>query len=200
MPQNWDETWRWLLALGGIIGIYRLAVFLNDRTRGAASRARHPTTWRHWFMLPLAPFWPFIWAASMTLWVVGALVFWILRKAWPPLPVREPPVLVSDDRVRRKVVGAIAYPLWLCLRRQTGWVRVDVAITPDGVYRGHEIVDASPPALFDRAVARALARTTYETTDASPLPDRFETLYRFTPPPPQPPPGRADGVAGQAKA
>lgn len=200
MPHNWDETWRWLLALGGIIGIYRLAVFLNDRTRGATSRSRHPTTWRHWFTLPLTPFWPFIWVGSITLWVAGALAFWILRKAWPPIAVREAPVLASDDQVQRKTVGAIAYPFWACLRRQTGWVRVDVAITPDGAYRGHQIIDASPPAVFDRAVAGALAQTTYETIDASPLPDRFETLYRFTPPPPRPPPGQTAAVASQANA
>jgi hypothetical protein len=96
-------------------------------------------------------------------------------------------------------VGSIAYPFWPCLRRQTGWVRVDVAITPDGAYRGHEIVDASPPAVFDRAVARALTLTTYETTDASPLPDRFETLYRFEPPPP-PRPRRRATVASQTQA
>jgi hypothetical protein len=199
MPHNWDETWRWLAALGGIIGIYRLAVFLNDQARGAKSRARHPTTWRHWFLLPLAPFLPFLWAGSITLWFVGAVAFWILRKLWPPLSVRDPPVLASDDRVRPKEVGSIAYPFWPCLRRQTGWVRVDVAITPDGAYRGHEIVDASPPAVFDRAVARALTLTTYETTDASPLPDRFETLYRFEPPPP-PRPRRRATVASQTQA
>ena len=198
MPHNWDETWRWLLAVGGIIGIYRLAVFLNDRTRGAASRARHPTTWRHWFMLPLMPFMLSISTASLALWGLALFVPRILRKIWPPLPVREPPTLASDDTVRRKTVGTIAYPFWPYLRRQTGWVRVDVAITPDGSYQGHEIVDASPPALFDRAVARALAETTYETTDASPLPDRFETLYRFEPPPPRP--DRTSLVASQAKA
>jgi hypothetical protein len=199
MPHNWDETWRWLLALGGIIGLYRLAVFLNDQARGAKSRTRHPTTWRHWFMLPLMPFMLFISTASLAFWGLGHLVPWTLRKVWPPLPVREPPSLAIDDRVRRKAVGPIAYPFWLCLRRQTGWVRVDVAITPYGVYQGHEIIDASPPALFNRAVAEALTKTTYETTDASALPDRFETLYRFEPPP-RPRPGQASLVASSTEA
>ena len=200
MPHNWDETWRWLAALGGIIGIYRLAAFLNDRARGAKSRARNPTTWRHWFMLPLTPFWPLIGAASITLWFVFTLALWILRKAWPLLPVREPPVLVSDDTIRRKTVGSIAYPFWPCVRRQAGWVSVDVTIAPDGAYRGHEVIDASPPLVFNRAVAQALARTTYETTGAGPLPDRLQTLSRFEPPPLQRRPGQTAAAASQAKA
>jgi len=183
MPNNWDETWRWLLALGGIVGVYRLAVFLNDLARGAKSRARHPTTRWHWFTLPLMPFLPFIWAASAALWLVGPLASWTLRKAWPLLPVREPPVLVADDRVRRRTIGPTRYPFWESVRGQTGWVQVAVKITPKGVYRAHRIIDASPRALFDSAVATALAATSYETTDGGPLPANFETLYRFAPPP-----------------
>ncbi|MFZ0267923.1 energy transducer TonB [Caulobacter sp.] len=197
MPHNWDETWRWLLALGGIIGIYRLAVFLNDRARGAKSRARHPTTWRHWFMLPLTPFWPFIWGGSLALWLISVLVSWALRKAWPLIPVREPPALASDDRVRRKATGPTRYPLWACMRGQTGWVHVAVEITPDGAYRAHRIVDASPPAVFDRAVAHALTGTTYEAVDGASLPADFETLYRFVPPE-RPKPRRAAPVAAPA--
>jgi len=183
MPHSWDETWRWLVALGGILGIYRLAVFLNDRARGAKSRARHPTTWRHWFMLPLTPFMPFIWAAGGALWLVGVLASWVLRKTWPLLPVREPPALVVDDRVRRKTIGPTHYPFWAMARGQTGWVHVRVEITPDGVYHSHRVVDASPPAQFDQAVTRALVGTTYETIDGDPLPADFETLYKFVPPP-----------------
>ena len=200
MPHNWDETWRWLAALGGVIAIYRLAVYLNDRARGARSRARHPTTWRHWFMLPLAPFMPFISTASLALWGLSLLAPWILRKAWPLLPVREPPVLAYDDAVRRKTLGPARYPVWANLRGQAGWVAVAIDITPGGAYRGHRILDASPPAIFDRAVARALAQTTYETCGAGPLPEGLETLYRFEPQPPRPRPGRAQGAAPQAQA
>jgi hypothetical protein len=151
-------------------------------------------------MLPLMPFMAFISTAALALWALALLVPWFLGKVWPLASVREPPTLAGDGKVQRKTVGATAYPFWPCLRRQTGWVHVDVTITPDGAYRGHEIIDASPPALFDRAVARALAVTTYEATDASPLPDRFETLYRFEPPPPRPRPGQTSHVASQAKA
>ncbi|MBO9561069.1 MAG: energy transducer TonB [Caulobacter sp.] len=123
----------------------------------------------------------------MVLWALGLLFSWILRKAWPVLPVREPPVVAVDDRVQRKVIGPTRYPFWACVRRQTGWVQVTVEIGPDGAYHAHRVVDASPPALFDRAVARALIDTTYETTDGSPLPPHFETLYRFVPSPPAKP-------------
>ena len=200
MPHNWDETWRWLAALGGVIGIYRLTVFLNDRARGAKSRARYPTTWRHWLMLPLMPVMPLISGISLALWGLSLLAPWIARKAWPILPVRDSPIMPSEGPVKRKTVGSTNYPFWPCVRRQRAWVLVNVAITPDGAYAGHEIVDASPLAIFDRAVVRALALTTYETTDSSPLPDRFETLYRFEPPPPRPRPGQASTPASQAKA
>jgi hypothetical protein len=200
MPHNWDETWRWLLALGGVIGIYRLAVFLNDRARGAKSRARHPTSGSHWLMLPLIPFMPFIWAGGVGVWIIGTLALWILRKALPLVPVRDPPVVASDDRVRRKDVGPTRYPFWLAFRGQAGWVRVMVEITADGAYRAHRIIDASPPGLFDGAVAQALGATTYETVDASPLPADFETLYRFVPPPPRSRPGRSIKTASQIQA
>lgn len=133
-------------------------------------------------MLPLAPFMPFISGAILAFWFVGIVVSWTLRKAWPLRPVREPPVLAIDDKVHRTTIGRTRYPIWACLRGQTGWVHVAVEIASDGVYRTHRIVDASPPAVFDRAVARALAGTTYETTDGDPLPGGFETLYRFVPP------------------
>jgi hypothetical protein len=199
MPHNWDETWRWLVALGGIVGIYRLAVFLNDCARGAKSRTRHPTTWRHWFMLPLMPLMPFISTASLAFWGLSLLAVWVLRKAWPLLPVGEPPVLAHEDKVRRKTVGPIRYPFWSNLRGQAGWVWVAVEITSDGAYRAHRVLGASPPAIFDRAVALAVAGTTYETHEPGPLPEGIEALYRFEPRPPRPRPGRALAIAPQAQ-
>ena len=109
------------------------------------------------FALLILGFFPVFWLLSFGFWISGLSIGLMAGRFWSPVLTADPPPNPSfDDSQSFRIAPQPRYPAFAFARRQSGWVRLSMRISPDERIESFRIEDQTPRNVFEAAVVACL--------------------------------------------